>query len=104
MFVGFGLSAVFPVLHGVYMYGLEQMRYSIGLDWVLLQGFLYLLGAAIYAVGFQSTSNLSVHAAKLMQDVRHVYLRGSSLGDTMSGGAPIRYSMSSYSWPQCHNS
>ena len=66
MFVGFGLSAVFPVLHGVYMYGLEQMRYSIGLDWVLLQGFLYLLGAAIYAVGLQSTSNLSVHGAKLM--------------------------------------
>ncbi|KAF6239124.1 hypothetical protein HO173_002996 [Letharia columbiana] len=49
MFLGFGLSAIFPVLHGVYMYGLEQMRYSIGLDWVLLQGFLYILGAAIYA-------------------------------------------------------
>ena len=50
MFVGFGLSAIFPVVHGVYMYGLEQMRDSIGLDWVLLQGFLYIIGAATYTV------------------------------------------------------
>lgn len=50
MFAAFGLSAVFPLLHGVYVYGFEQMRYLIGLDWVFLQGFLYLLGAAIYAV------------------------------------------------------
>ena len=50
MFVGFGLSAILPVLHGTIMYGFEQMRYSIGLDWVLLQGILYLLGAMIYAV------------------------------------------------------
>ena len=50
MFVGFGLSAVLPVFHGVYVYGIEHMSYSIGLDWVLLQGFLYVLGAVIYAV------------------------------------------------------
>lgn len=104
MFVGFGLSAIFPVLHGVYMYGLEQMRYSIGLDWVLLQGFLYILGAAIYAVCFSLASNLGVRTAQLIQDVRHVYLRGSNLGDMISGVAPIRYSMSSYSWLQFHNS
>ena len=50
MFVGFGLSAILPVLHGVYLYGFDHMNYSIGLDWVLLQGFLYVLGAVIYAV------------------------------------------------------
>lgn len=50
MFVGFGLSAVFPVLHGLQMYGVEQMQQSIGLYWVILQGSLYILGAAIYAV------------------------------------------------------
>lgn len=65
MFVGFGLSAIFPVLHGVYMYGIEQMRYSIGLDWVLLQGFLYLLGAAIYAVCFLLSADFGVHPGKL---------------------------------------
>ena len=50
MFVGFGLSAVLPVFHGAYVYGIEHMNYSIGLGWVLLQGFLYVLGAVIYAV------------------------------------------------------
>jgi len=49
MFVLMGLSAVFPVLHGIRLYGVEHMRKSIGLDWVLLQGALYIAGAAIYA-------------------------------------------------------
>ncbi len=50
MFVALGLSAVFPVLHGIVIYGHEQMKVSIGLYWAVLQGFLYILGAAIYAV------------------------------------------------------
>ena len=49
MFVGLGLSAVFPVSHGLWLFGFERMRTQIGLDWVLLQGFLYILGAVIYA-------------------------------------------------------
>lgn len=49
MFVGMGLSAVFPVIHGLQMYGVEQMTRLIGLRWLLLQGFLYILGAGIYA-------------------------------------------------------
>jgi adiponectin receptor len=49
MFVGMGLSAVFPVIHGSQMYGVEQMTRQIGLRWLLLQGFLYILGAGIYA-------------------------------------------------------
>ena len=63
MFVGFGLSAVFPVLHGVYMYGVEQMQQSMGLYWVILQGSLYILGAALYTVRYQSikTKLHSVH-------------------------------------------
>jgi adiponectin receptor len=44
-----GLSAVFPVLHGLSLFGFDQMRNQIGLAWLLLQGFLYILGAAIYA-------------------------------------------------------
>lgn len=50
MFVSMGLSAVFPVLHGLQLFGMEQMRRQIGLEWLLLQGFLYILGAGIYAV------------------------------------------------------
>ncbi len=44
------LTAVFPVLHGVKLYGVEQMRVQMGLFWVALQGFLYILGAGLYAV------------------------------------------------------
>ena len=49
MFVGMGLSAVFPVIHGLCLYGLELMARQIGLWWLLLQGALYILGAGIYA-------------------------------------------------------
>jgi adiponectin receptor len=49
MFVLMGLSAVVPVLHGVRLYGIAHLRNSISLDWVLLQGMLYICGAAIYA-------------------------------------------------------
>ncbi|KAL4979259.1 hemolysin-III related-domain-containing protein [Aspergillus desertorum] len=49
MFVGMGLSAVFPVVHGLRLYGRDQMMRQIGLGWLLLQGFLYILGAGIYA-------------------------------------------------------
>jgi len=50
MFVFMGLSAVFPVVHGVRIYGILQMRAQMGLSWVVLQGFLYILGASLYAV------------------------------------------------------
>jgi predicted membrane channel-forming protein YqfA (hemolysin III family) len=45
-----GLSAIFPVLHGLEIYGIDEMRNRIGLTWVVLQGFLYILGAGLYAV------------------------------------------------------
>jgi predicted membrane channel-forming protein YqfA (hemolysin III family) len=50
MFVAMGLSAIFPVLHGLELYGIEEMRDRIGLTWLVLQGFLYILGAGLYAV------------------------------------------------------
>jgi adiponectin receptor len=50
MFVSMGLSAIFPVLHGLLRYGASQMRKQIGLSWLVLQGVLYILGAGIYAV------------------------------------------------------
>ncbi|KZF19794.1 hemolysin-III channel protein Izh2 [Xylona heveae TC161] len=49
MFVAMGLSAVFPVLHGLQLYGFEQINRQMGLSWTVLQGFLYILGAGIYA-------------------------------------------------------
>lgn len=50
MFVAMGLSAVFPVIHGLLVFGLSQMQRQIGLSWVVLQGALYILGAVIYAM------------------------------------------------------
>ncbi|KAI9851026.1 MAG: hypothetical protein M1838_004637 [Thelocarpon superellum] len=49
MFVAMGLSAVLPIIHGVFLYGVERMKQQIGLYWLALQGFLYILGAGIYA-------------------------------------------------------
>jgi adiponectin receptor len=51
MFVLMGLSALFPVFHGLEMYGIKEMQDRIGLKWLVLQGFLYILGAGLYAVG-----------------------------------------------------
>ncbi len=50
MFVAMGLSAVLPVLHGWRLYGMARLQRQIGLSWLVLQGFLYILGAGIYAV------------------------------------------------------
>jgi predicted membrane channel-forming protein YqfA (hemolysin III family) len=52
MFIAMGLSAVFPVFHGMELYGVENLQRMIGLLWLVLQGFLYILGAVIYAVSF----------------------------------------------------
>ncbi|KAF2021540.1 HlyIII-domain-containing protein [Aaosphaeria arxii CBS 175.79] len=49
MFVLMGLSACAPVAHGLELFGIEELRNVLGLDWVLLQGALYILGAGIYA-------------------------------------------------------
>lgn len=55
MFVSMGLSGLFPVLHGMMLYGFEKMRSSIGMSFVLLEGFLYILGAGLYAVSQLTT-------------------------------------------------
>lgn len=50
MFIALGLSALFPVVHGVRKFGIKQMNKQIGLFWVVLQGSLYIVGACVYAV------------------------------------------------------
>ncbi|KAM0793438.1 hypothetical protein ACM66B_000883 [Microbotryomycetes sp. NB124-2] len=49
VFIGMGLSAVFPVGHAVVRYGLERASESLSLQWLALGGFLYILGAVLYA-------------------------------------------------------
>jgi adiponectin receptor len=59
MFVAMGLSAVLPVLHGLKIYGIKQMQDRMGITWMVLEGFLYILGAGLYAVSYPS------HVARL---------------------------------------
>lgn len=68
MFVAMGLSAVFPVLHGLILFGIQQMNSQIGLAWLFLQGLLYILGAGIYAVS-DSFSRYSVPVYHRAKDV-----------------------------------
>jgi adiponectin receptor len=49
MFVAMGLSAAFPVLHGVYLFGIPKMNRTISLPYVVTQGILYIVGAVLYA-------------------------------------------------------
>jgi adiponectin receptor len=49
LFFAMGLSAVFPVLHGLFIFGYGNLTKTIGLNWLVLQGVLYITGAALYA-------------------------------------------------------
>ena len=70
MFVAYGLCAVFPVFHGLRLYGYEMMKQSIGLHWVVLQGFLYIFGAGIYAV-----SRASLELSEVIVDCKWLMLQ-----------------------------
>lgn len=61
MFVCLGVSGVVPVVHGVTIYSYKELNERMGLNWVLFQGLLYILGAFIYAVSVavQSQNSLS---------------------------------------------
>jgi adiponectin receptor len=49
MFVLMGLSAVIPMVHGIRVYGYAYMRDAAGMNWVVFQGALYIIGAGLYA-------------------------------------------------------
>ncbi|GAA5949581.1 hypothetical protein JCM3765_002712 [Sporobolomyces pararoseus] len=49
LFISLGLSAVFPVGHAIYRYGLEEASDNISLFWLALGGVLYIVGALLYA-------------------------------------------------------
>lgn len=95
MFVAMGLSAVVPVLHGLQMFGYEQMEKQIGLSWLVGQGVLYIAGAAIYAASWPSPF---VCRGRGLTADRLEYQNGSGLVPSTSGATRIRYSMFSSSW------
>ncbi|KAL6942471.1 hypothetical protein ACO0QE_003646 [Hanseniaspora vineae] len=52
LFVAFGLSALIPVVGGIFIYGLAETYVKIGLKWVLLEGVFYIIGAVLYGLRF----------------------------------------------------
>lgn len=48
MFVAYGLSGILPIVFGSFLYGAEVVQ-RISLPYILLEGFLYISGAALYA-------------------------------------------------------
>jgi len=49
MFVAMGLSAVFPIVHGLEARGMDALNKTIAFPWLVTHGVLYILGAALYA-------------------------------------------------------
>jgi predicted membrane channel-forming protein YqfA (hemolysin III family) len=96
MFVLMGLSAVIPVLHGVELYGINEMRGRIGLSWLVLQGFLYILGAGLYAVSLPI--HLGVEKRVEADQCRLVGRNDRHRALSISGEVPTRYFMFWWSW------
>jgi adiponectin receptor len=49
LFVGMGLSALLPVTHGIIIFGFRHLDQRIKLKYLITQGALYIIGAALYA-------------------------------------------------------
>lgn len=50
MFIALGFSAVIPILEAIWNRGIEQVKVEMSLVHCSWQGFLYILGACIYAM------------------------------------------------------
>ena len=89
-----GLSAVFPVLHGLKVYGIEKMNDQIGLTWLVGQGVLYILGAGIYAVSQDLlTSYTAVKRFHTHKGSRLESLNDGGQEDSMFGEVLIKFFM-----------
>ncbi|KAF9101934.1 hypothetical protein BGX29_005132 [Mortierella sp. GBA35] len=48
LFLAMGLSAIFPVIHGLVLYGIPLARKAIALDYMVCMGASYVVGALLY--------------------------------------------------------
>jgi len=85
MFVAMGLSALFPVLHGIKTFGVTQMERQMGLSWLVTQGALYILGAGIYAVSGVHRECLTRHASIFNRNTEADSVAGSNPGKVGTG-------------------
>ena len=47
VFIALGLSAIFPVVHGLLTHGLEKLLSEMGFGWLVASGALYISGALL---------------------------------------------------------
>lgn len=57
IFIALGLSAVLPIGHGAIKFGIKHSGSRIGLDWLILSGVTYIVGALFYAERFPERFN-----------------------------------------------
>jgi len=98
-----GLSAVIPVIHGLSLYGVERMESLMGLRWAVLEGLLYLTGAALYAVS-TAPGSAQVPEGYCTNDelFRHAFPRDLTQDDLTSSAVRTRSSMFWWFWPRSH--
>jgi predicted membrane channel-forming protein YqfA (hemolysin III family) len=107
MFVAMGLSALFPVLHGIRTFGVAQLERQIGLSWLVTQGVLYILGAGIYAVSIHSTLHCGENVQQGTERANGMFRRLASRKSwrralSTSGAVRTRYSMCWWCWLPAH--
>ncbi|KAG8915234.1 hypothetical protein FRC00_006362 [Tulasnella sp. 408] len=49
VFLALGFTGIVPVTHAIRLHGLSTLRYEMGINWLLLSGALYTVGALLYA-------------------------------------------------------
>ncbi|KAI1437386.1 mPR-like GPCR protein [Xylaria sp. CBS 124048] len=52
VFVVTGLSGLAPIVHGIHMFGFEQMVRQSGLPYYIAEGGIFMIGAGVYAARF----------------------------------------------------
>ncbi|KAK4174143.1 hemolysin-III related-domain-containing protein [Triangularia setosa] len=85
MFVCLGLSGVLPIIHAlITLYTYDELNRRMGLNWVILQGALYIFGAFLYAARFPErrfpgkfdifgSSHQLFHICVLLAAASHLY-------------------------------
>ncbi|KAK1689387.1 hemolysin III family channel protein [Colletotrichum godetiae] len=99
MFTALGTSGVVPVLHGLTIYGRQEMENRMSLSWVVLHGLMYIFGAFLYAFRWPErsfprtfdiwgSSHQIFHFFVVMAAVTHLYgmAKAFDYHHTVTGG------------------
>ncbi|KAK1716729.1 hemolysin III family channel protein [Colletotrichum acutatum] len=99
MFTALGTSGVVPVLHGLTIYGRQEMEDRMSLNWVVLHGLMYIFGAFLYAFRWPErsfprtfdiwgSSHQIFHFFVVMAAVTHLYgmTKAFDYHHTVTGG------------------